>query len=644
MQQIMLDPHLCFIDPLINARSGDGGDLAGLKAQIRQNGFTDPLWVMSRAKKYSIIDGGRRWRAFLEIAAEDGLKKPGKIPVSLFDVDDATAVEMSLAAFLERDALTPHDEAVQFTRLKLAGVPEAEIAARFACSERLVRQRIAIGSLPQAILAALRDGAIDIGTAQHFTSAAAERALSVFNDLKKTKSLNRYAVDAALTDGTVAGHDRRCVFVGAHAYEAAGGVISRDLFSDTAMWHDAGLLDALFEAKLEATAQALKDEGWSFVDILRKNAHVVSGWGRSVAKETRELSRAEKAELKKLQAQHKALETEYATLDDLDTARDLSASEQERYGALPDVIAALAEKIAALDWPLFSPRQMAKAGCVITAEGHGGRVEILRGLLKPGKKSAASHSDEDGEAEDRSAAAATEHPQPVETVAYSEALTASLEAVARNATKLAMVAHVPLLTYRMGLAARIIAAGFRHDAPFAVSHNSSPSGAAYEALRLDAFRPFGLKSDDEADEDISHVSVTARLEGMNPEDLIRIEAFLAADLFRVSSLKNPDVAAVISLIDPDMGAEGWKPGAEFMGRLNRAQLTATIAEIDAQAAIPAVLKKPELAALAADLAELHGWWPAPLRTPSYKGPGSNAWADARAAQLADAITRQQAAE
>jgi ParB family chromosome partitioning protein len=639
MQHIMLDPALCVIDPAINARSGDGGDLSGLKAQIRQNGFTDPLWVMKRGKKYSIIDGGRRWRAALEIAKEDR-KKPGKIPVSLFDVTDAVAVEMSLAAFLERDALTPHDEAVQFTRLKRAGLDEADIAARFAVTPRLVKQRIAIGSLPAPILKALKEGGIEVGAAQMFTAGSSAHALEVFNALKKQKNLTRFAIERALFDGQVAGADPRCVFVGAEAYEAAGGVVSRDLFSDDAMWSDAKLLDSLFEAKLTETAQALRDAGWSFVDILRTNTWKIDAWAKSVGREPRVLTKEEKAELKQLKVELKSLAAELTRLDDKDGEEDLSDADQQRYDALPDLIDACEARIAELDAPLFTQRQMQKAGCVICADGHSA-VRIVRGLIKPGKK---ADPDEDlGDALPVTSVAAA----VAETAAYSDALTASLEDFARDATMLAMVAHKPMLTYRLGLAARILVATTysSQGAPFNVSHNASLHGPAYEKLKLQAFQPFGgfVDDDGQTNEPLTHAAVTGILETLHPEAIIQIEAVLAADLFRVSSLKNPDVRAVIEMIDPDMAAEGWHPDAEFMGRLNRPQLVAVIAEIDPERGTPVSTRKPELMEIARSLAELHGWLPPPLRTASYKGPGSNAWAQAKADQAADAISSQQQA-
>jgi hypothetical protein len=76
-----------------------------------------------------------------------------------------------------------------------------------------------------------------------------------------------------------------------------------------------------------------------------------------------------------------------------------------------------------------------------------------------------------------------------------------------------------------------------------------------------------------------------------------------------------------------------------MALLGKTQLAAVIAECGGPR--PAkTARKAELVSEAAGLATGTGWLPAELRTPSYTGPGSNAWAEARAA----AAIPQQAAE
>lgn len=616
------------INPDINPRGQQGyAGLEGIIAQIREHGVIDHIWVRPAKKKntFEVIDGSRRLHALQALAKKGDWKKDAKIPVTVFDADDMEARDLALAANFEREALSPADEAVAFTRLFLSGMKIEAITARYAATERLVKQRIAIGSLPEPILAALRSGAIDIGTAQMFTTAKSpDQAVKIFKKLEKGKALRRWDVERALQDGTVSGNDRRCLFVGAEAYEAAGGPITRDLFGNSDLWHDAKLLDTLFEDKIAATAKAFKDEGWSFVEILRKNTWEVQDWGRSTAKE-RELSKDEAKQLKELKAQQTAAIKEINALSEKSESEELTTAEEARHAELNATADRMGDEIAALEAPVYSNRQKQNAGVVICVGDHGGRVEIHLGRIKPGAKKSAGIE----LTALRSKASAGKDADEGET--FTQDVTALLEQEAQKATKLAMVLHKPQLAYRMGLAARICdSLGNGHDSPFDTTHEETEAGEAYEKLRDEMARQFGAKTSRG-----SYIDVVQQLETLPPEAIIRIEAFLAADEFEVTSLKNQDTLAAIAMVDPDMEAEGFKPDKEFLEKLNKAQLLAIAAEIKPDETIAASIKKAELVSALEPSVIASAWLPAVLRTPSYKGPGSAAWIEARDARLAE---------
>ena len=78
-----------------------------------------------------------------------------------------------------------------------------------------------------------------------------------------------YYIRRLLTEGAAKASDKRAVFVGAEAYEAAGGVIARDLFQhDGGGWfEDVALLDRLAREKLEAVAAEVRSEGWKWLEV-----------------------------------------------------------------------------------------------------------------------------------------------------------------------------------------------------------------------------------------------------------------------------------------------------------------------------------------------------------------------------------------
>lgn len=63
--------------------------------------------------------------------------------------------------------------------------------------------------------------------------------------------------------------DRRAMFVGLDAYEAAGGVVLRNPFqSDDGGWlEDVALLDGLVAEKRKAEAETIAAEGWKWIEL-----------------------------------------------------------------------------------------------------------------------------------------------------------------------------------------------------------------------------------------------------------------------------------------------------------------------------------------------------------------------------------------
>ncbi|MDO5758699.1 MAG: hypothetical protein Q4P24_14665 [Rhodobacterales bacterium] len=72
-----------------------------------------------------------------------------------------------------------------------------------------------------------------------------------------------------LTETSVRASDRRAVFVGVDAHEAAGGMMLHDLFQgDDGDWlDDPALLDRLVSEKLQTEAEAIATEGWKWIEV-----------------------------------------------------------------------------------------------------------------------------------------------------------------------------------------------------------------------------------------------------------------------------------------------------------------------------------------------------------------------------------------
>ena len=96
-----------------------------------------------------------------------------------------------------------------------------------------------------------------------------ERQEQVWEQLARSYNKEPYYIRRQLTEGAIRASDKRAQFVGVDAYEAAGGPVMRDLFQqDDGGWlQDPALLDRLVVEKLASEAEALRGEGWKWIEV-----------------------------------------------------------------------------------------------------------------------------------------------------------------------------------------------------------------------------------------------------------------------------------------------------------------------------------------------------------------------------------------
>ena len=140
------------------------------------------------------------------------------------------------------------------------------------------------------------------------------------------------------------------------------------------------LCDRLCAARLEREAEAVRAEGWTWVEIMSDASYeALRGYGRQQGK-------PQPLPVK----QAKALAKVETTREKLAAKDELTDEEAERLEALDAEAAALAE--APLAW---SERQKKRCGVVVSI-GYDGGLELTRGLIAPADlKTAKAGSDSD---------------------------------------------------------------------------------------------------------------------------------------------------------------------------------------------------------------------------------------------------------
>ncbi len=117
-----------------------------LAASIREHGVLQPILVRPLGPNtYQIVAGERRWRA----SKQAGL---GTIPALIEDIDDDTALEIAIIENLQREDLTPLDEAAMFDRMiHQHGYSIRKLADKLGKDKGYLENRLRLADAPPEI-------------------------------------------------------------------------------------------------------------------------------------------------------------------------------------------------------------------------------------------------------------------------------------------------------------------------------------------------------------------------------------------------------------------------------------------------------------------------------------------------------------
>ncbi len=125
-----------------------------LVASIREVGVLEPLLVRQSAQGFQIISGERRFRA----AVEAGLDE---IPCIVLDVDDAQALTIALIENLQRQDLSPFEEADGLRALiDRFDYTHEEVARKIGKARTSVTEALSIGEIPVDLKTRLEDAGV----------------------------------------------------------------------------------------------------------------------------------------------------------------------------------------------------------------------------------------------------------------------------------------------------------------------------------------------------------------------------------------------------------------------------------------------------------------------------------------------------
>jgi len=131
----------------------DVGDVSELAASVKAGGVLQPLLV--NEADMVVVAGARR----LAAAKQAGLKV---VPVMKRAFSDQERLETMIVENLQREDLTPLEEANALKRLVDLGLTQRQVAARVGRSQALVAKRLALLTLPATVQQAVDSGGITL--------------------------------------------------------------------------------------------------------------------------------------------------------------------------------------------------------------------------------------------------------------------------------------------------------------------------------------------------------------------------------------------------------------------------------------------------------------------------------------------------
>lgn len=148
----------------------DDARLEELAQSIRANGVIQPIVVRKHGEQYEIVAGERRWRA----SQRAGLLK---VPVAVRDVPDDKLLEVALIENIQRENLSPIEEAQAYRRLTdELQLSQETIATQVGKDRATVANYMRLLRLPAEVRSALDEGAMAMGHARALLSLPDENA------------------------------------------------------------------------------------------------------------------------------------------------------------------------------------------------------------------------------------------------------------------------------------------------------------------------------------------------------------------------------------------------------------------------------------------------------------------------------------
>jgi ParB family chromosome partitioning protein len=363
-------------------------DISELKALIAAQGLLQNLVGFMQVIDgretgvIEIVAGGRRLISLGELIAEGVLPDDYAIPYLLVTEDEAVAI--SLAENSGREDMHPADVYDAMMELSKRGKSVDDIAFLFRLDALTVKKRLKLANIAPRLLDLYRNEQASYDQMQALAitddHAAQEQAWDSLPNYSRHSSALRRLLTAQQVNVR---SDRLARYVGVEAFEKAGGVVTRDLFSNVNDGYitDVALLEQLALAKLEKQRAKLVKEGFGWVEILPRADHSDLSAFASVRTKRSALTDEQQARVEELDQKIILLDEAIDLLDEDGDEDEFDRLDTER-SALNAEQCAINKTCVMIQ----NADDKALAGAVVTLDDQG-NIEVKRDVIRPADKS-----------------------------------------------------------------------------------------------------------------------------------------------------------------------------------------------------------------------------------------------------------------
>lgn len=182
---IEIDINQIIANPYQPRTTFDKGALTELSQSILENGLIQPIVVReSLSGKYEIVAGERRFKA----ACMAGYQK---VPCIVQEYSDLQSAQIALIENIQRENLTPIEEAEAFqTLIDMTGMTQQELALKVGKTQSTIANKLRLLKLPETVKEALKERKM---TERH------ARAMLSITDQQVIDEITKKVIDQKMT-------------------------------------------------------------------------------------------------------------------------------------------------------------------------------------------------------------------------------------------------------------------------------------------------------------------------------------------------------------------------------------------------------------------------------------------------------------